>query len=398
MVGLPARGKSFIARKIARYLTWIGVSCRVFNVSSYRRERIGAKQTNEFFDPSNLDGNRARLHMAIAALDDMVNWLNKEGYVAIYDATNITREKRDLISKRAVQESFQLVFVECIANDPSIIEKNIQDLRFSPDYQSMEENVAIQDFKKRIAQYEKQYQPLDESERSFVKYIDGGKSFIVNNIETYLPSRVVHFVMNLHATTRTIWLSRHGESEDNVKGLVGGDSNLTPKGDAYAHKLADWVEANIANKFPSTTNGLVVWTSALKRTIQTAQYINHPKMSLQPLNEIDVGICEGMTYDDIAEKFPDEYAARAADKLKYRYPHGESYLDVIQRLEPVLFELERQKSPVLVVSHQAVLRCIYAYFTGAENDQIPFIQFEQHVVYELSPGAYGCKVKTYSLL
>lgn len=137
MVGLPARGKSFIARKIARYLTWIGVSCRVFNVSSYRRERIGAKQTNEFFDPSNLDGNRARLHMAIAALDDMVNWLNKEGYVAIYDATNITREKRDLISKRAVQESFQLVFVECIANDPSIIEKNIQDLRFSPDYQSM---------------------------------------------------------------------------------------------------------------------------------------------------------------------------------------------------------------------------------------------------------------------
>lgn len=31
-------------------------------------------------------------------------------------------------------------------------------------------------------------------------------------------------------------------------------------------------------------------------------------MSLQPLNEIDVGICEGMTYDDIAEKFPDEYA------------------------------------------------------------------------------------------
>ena len=38
---------------------------------------------------------------------------------------------------------------------------------------------------------------------------------------------------------------------------------------------------------------------------------------------------------------------------RYRYPHGESYVDVIQRLEPVLFELERQKAPILIVAHQA---------------------------------------------
>ena len=46
---------------------------------------------------------------------------------------------------------------------------------------------------------------------------------------------------------------------------------------------------------------------------------------------------------------PEEFEARKRDKLRYRYPRGESYLDVIQRLEPVIFELERATSPVVVV-------------------------------------------------
>ncbi len=47
-----------------------------------------------------------------------------------------------------------------------------------------------------------------------------------------------------------------------------------------------------------------------------------------------------MSYEQIEEKYPDEYLARKKDKLRYRYPQGESYLDVVQRLEPVIFELE----------------------------------------------------------
>jgi hypothetical protein len=74
---------------------------------------------------------------------------------------------------------------------------------------------------------------------------------------------------------------------------------------------------------------------------------------LKALDEIDAGICDGMTYEEIKKKMPEEYAARNANKLRYKYPQGESYIDVMQRLEPVLFELERSKAPVLVVSHQA---------------------------------------------
>ena len=42
MVGLPARGKTYIAKKLARYLNWIGINTRVFNVGEYRRQATTA--------------------------------------------------------------------------------------------------------------------------------------------------------------------------------------------------------------------------------------------------------------------------------------------------------------------------------------------------------------------
>lgn len=68
-----------------------------------------------------------------------------------------------------------------------------------------------------------------------------------------------------------------------------------------------------------------------------------------------------MTYEEIKEQFPDDFCARDQNKFAYRYPRGESYEDLVARLEPVIMELERQAN-VLVVSHQAVLRCLLAYF------------------------------------
>ena len=42
MVGLPARGKTYIAKKLARYLNWIGITTKVFNVGEYRRQATTA--------------------------------------------------------------------------------------------------------------------------------------------------------------------------------------------------------------------------------------------------------------------------------------------------------------------------------------------------------------------
>ncbi|CAG0924361.1 unnamed protein product [Notodromas monacha] len=99
-----------------------------------------------------------------------------------------------------------------------------------------------------------------------------------------------------------------------------------------------------------------------------------------------------MTYEEIQELHPEEFAARDEDKFHYRYPRGESYEDLVGRLEPVIMELERQEN-VLVIGHQAVLRCLLAYFLEKSADELPYIKVPLHTVIKLSPVAYGCRLE-----
>jgi 6-phosphofructo-2-kinase/fructose-2,6-biphosphatase 2 len=82
MVGLPARGKTYISRKLARYLNWIGIKTKV---------------------------------CAKKALDDMCVWLTNEGEVDVFDATNTTRERREMVHDYCTKHyCFRLFFVMII--------------------------------------------------------------------------------------------------------------------------------------------------------------------------------------------------------------------------------------------------------------------------------------------
>src|ERR1700722_10896185 len=182
MVGLPARGKTFIARKIARYLSWLGHRTRVFNVGSYRRARLGSHQHHSFFDPRNEPGQTARRDVALAALDDMLEFL-RGGDIAIYDATNNTRERRALVQARCAAEGHEVVYVESICNDPGLVEANIRATKSrSPDYEGVPEEEAVRDFRMRIAHYESAYEEVEEDEGRFVKIVDVGRTMVLHKI------------------------------------------------------------------------------------------------------------------------------------------------------------------------------------------------------------------------
>jgi 6-phosphofructo-2-kinase / fructose-2,6-biphosphatase 3 len=104
-----------------------------------------------------------------------------------------------------------------------------------------------------------------------------------------------------------------------------------------------------------------------------------------------------MTYAEIREKMPEEYRARSEDKFRYRYPRGESYADVIQRLEPMIVDLERQRNPVLVIAHQAIVRALYGYLTGLPQEECPFVPIPLHTLIELTPTAYGYEERRINL-
>uniref|UniRef100_A0A182N9R7 6-phosphofructo-2-kinase domain-containing protein n=1 Tax=Anopheles dirus TaxID=7168 RepID=A0A182N9R7_9DIPT len=390
MVGLPARGKTYISKKLSRYLNWIGINTKVFNLGEYRRHATDAYRSHEFFRPDNEEAMAIRQHCAELALEDVCNWLENGGEVAVFDATNSTRERRRMIREIVVKKmGYKLFFVESICDDPSIIEQNIMEVKVSsPDYRNMNMDEALSDFRLRIEHYQERYEPLSEElekDLSYMKIYNTGEKVVVHKHEGHIQSRIVYYLMNIHITPRTIYLTRHGESEHNLQGLIGGDSNLSDRGRRYAQALAKYIDEQ-------QIEGLRVWTSWLKRTIQTVADVNAPQERWKALNEIDAGICEEMTYEDIQQRFPEEFRARDQNKFAYRYPRGESYEDLVVRLEPVMMELERQGN-VLVVSHQAVLRCVLAYFLDKTADELPYLKVPLHTIIKLTPVAYGCKVE-----
>ncbi|XP_041997937.1 6-phosphofructo-2-kinase/fructose-2,6-bisphosphatase-like isoform X2 [Salvia splendens] len=397
LVGLPARGKTFTAAKLTRYLRWLGHDTKHFNVGKYRRLKHGVNKTADFFSGDNQEGIEARNEVAALAMEDMISWMQEGGQVGIFDATNSTRKRRNMLMKMAEGEC-KIIFLETLCNDRNIIERNIRlKVQQSADYaEEPDFEAGYQDFKVRLENYEKVYEPVEEG--SYIKMIDmvsgNGGQIQVNNISGYLPGRIVFFLVNTHLTPRPILLTRHGESRFNVRGRIGGDSAISDSGELYAKKLANFVERRLKNEKAAS-----IWTSTLQRTILTAGPIGgFPKIQWRALDEINSGVCDGMTYEEIKKNMPEEYESRKKDKLRYRYPRGESYLDVIQRLEPVIIELERQRAPVVVISHQAVLRALYAYFADRPLKEIPHIEMPLHTIIEIQMGVTGVQEKRYKLM
>ena len=71
---------------------------------------------------------------------------------------------------------------------------------------------------------------LDLRSRSWVKLINVNQRIVANQVVNHLQSRLVYFLMNMHIKKRNIYICRHGESECNMLGQIGGDSDLSERG------------------------------------------------------------------------------------------------------------------------------------------------------------------------
>nr|VZI06295.1 unnamed protein product [Spirometra erinaceieuropaei] len=393
LVGLPARGKTYISRRLTRYLNWIGINTRVFNVGDYRRKAT-CEKGHDFFDDSNTEAASIRMKAASDALDDLTEWLEADGEIAVFDATNTTRARREMVYNHCVKHKFKVIFVESICDNKKVIQASILEVKVnSPDYAGVDKDIALQDFLQRIEHYTSRYEPIDDDldkDLSYIKIFNQGQRYLANRIEGNVNSRIVYYLMNINVGKRTIYLVRHGESQLNLQGRIGGDSSLSERGRLFAQKLGKFVEGE-------GLSDLKVWTSHFRRTIQTSEFIQCSRLEhWKALDELDAGVCEGMTYQEIQQQYPLEFSRRDADKYNYRYPMGESYQDLVARLEPVIMELERQTS-VMVICHQAVARCLLAYFLELDKVELPYIKVPLHTVFKLTPTAYRCISETVHL-
>ena len=94
---MPARGKSYISKKLQRFLKWLGFEAKVFNIGNYRRvyqKEKGIEVTEDYFDNSNPDFKQQREEIAQMAMKDLIFYIKGPGTAAILDGTNTTVERR----------------------------------------------------------------------------------------------------------------------------------------------------------------------------------------------------------------------------------------------------------------------------------------------------------------
>jgi len=418
--GLPGRGKTHISRRLARYLSFFhAFPVGVYNISEYRRKICGQLRDAEWFDPNHVEGSKLRATCNAMALSDMTEFLNlHENGVAVLDSTNPTHERRAKLLKEMHSIGVKVLFIEVSCEDESFLSQHYKKMSTSsPEYQTMTAEEAELDYRKRVEKYKEFYEPVDadcnhevESHWSYFKCNHFKQHFVLHNVRGYMQLKVANFIINLRTTSHAFYLSRHGQSEYNAVGRIGGDSGLSASGSAYAHKLADFVGTKITRDSAGNDVPARLWTSSMRRTKETAQFIVQNKLFIKDendhrlecewvqmrprawhhLDELFAGQFDGMTYEEIEDKFPQEFERRSHDKLAYRYPRGESYLDVIARLEPIVIEMERHREPLLIVGHQGILRIIYAFYMGLSRAEAPHVSIPLNCVIELAPSAFDC--------
>ncbi|KAH8593259.1 6-phosphofructo-2-kinase-domain-containing protein [Bisporella sp. PMI_857] len=524
MVGLPARGKSYITKKMHRYLSWQQHETRIFNVGNRRRVAAGIgtnsapgstsalspqkqraqslkvdeteslngtatdaansahaaqaariilhgvdsgsrekavdddterasenksdrvtqattsmDQTADFFDPQNTMAAAIREAVAISTLDELLAFiLEGDGSVGILDATNSTIARRQKLFNHIKEREPKLgiLFVESVCEDEKLLEANMRLKLRGPDYKDKDPESSYEDFKLRVAAYESAYEPLGEYEEKnnmqYIKMIDVGRKVVHHQLSGFLAGGIASYLSTFNLSPRQIWITRHGKSKDNQIGKLGGDSDLTESGILYAQVLYNFVtvkrkewEVDQRNKimqlenmpvpqrpgdntppYPELlgdldTKNFCVWTSMLKRSVQTAAFFDEDEdydvKNWAMLNELNAGMFEGLTYEEIAKSHPEEYAKRAINKLTYIYPGvgGEGYLQVIGRLKDMVREIERIKDHVLIIGHRSVSRVLMAYFMDLTRDDIADLDVPLGMLFVIEPKPYGIDFHAY---
>ncbi|RPD55999.1 bifunctional 6-phosphofructo-2-kinase/fructose-2,6-bisphosphate 2-phosphatase [Lentinus tigrinus ALCF2SS1-6] len=417
-VGLPARGKTHISRALERYLRWTGVKTAVISLGDYRRKVLGGAQKlpPDYFTLGEKSPETIKLREKVLEGCEQTIWdfFNAGGQVVIYDANNGTRERRNAVAEKFDKAGIHVIMLESSCDNEEIILSNIRSVKISsPDvttrttansYRGWDPEKAVADYYNRIKDHEIHYEPVEETTWPFIRIINVGEKIMVNNIHGYLQSRVVFFLMNIHNRFRTIYFARSGQSL--IEHSYKADSDLSPAGWEYAERLKEFVLERRAKSLAERgidpkERRLVIWTSARRRSHHTAwPFLTHNANDPAPpakvkvierpqMSEINPGVWDGLTPDQVRKYYPDEWVRFVNDPYAYRAPRAESYHDLCVRLEPTLIELEREKEDLLIIGHASVIRCILAYLIGLPASEIPAIEVARGDLIEVVPTSYG---------
>ena len=155
---------------------------------------------------------------------------------------------------------------------------------------------------------------------------------------------------------KKVYLVRHGLPDfPGGKRMCIGTTDI-PMGEAGLAQAAQ-----MAAKLPAVT---AVFSSPLTRAVQTAEAIGLPVTILPDLREMHAGEWDGLTFDEIRQRYPELYAARATD-LTIPLPGAENHEEGLARFTSAM-EQAASLAPgdFAVVAHGGIIAKYLQSLTG----------------------------------
>jgi broad specificity phosphatase PhoE len=157
---------------------------------------------------------------------------------------------------------------------------------------------------------------------------------------------------------------RHGQTVWNTERREMGqlDSPLSEKGKKQAEALAKRLQK---------VQFSALYSSDLGRALQTANYIskssNKDIIKVKDLRERNMGIFQGLTKEEMAEKYPEEWEAyNSVNKFEFVIPEGESQRQRYERSISALNKLadKHPREDIVLVSHGGILMGLFEHVLG----------------------------------
>ena len=401
IVGLPARGVTSVSKHILRYLLWVGFKTNLYIKEEYeilnQQGKLEIDKSNYKKDIPEEVSNLVE-EIDIHILLDLAKFMNLDGNISILDSDNISSKQRQFtkqfLEKHIKVSNFNILFFEIInENEDKIKEVLLHYCSKSPLYKDLPLDEAVKKHLDKISIKNSVYDHLSEendgSECCFIRGWRHSSRLEAQNISKgYLLSKITAFVMNIKLDMKKIiYLVKHGESYNYSQKILGSDYGITDNGKNYSLGLLKYFQNQ---KKICKDKEFIVYSSSLKRTIETTKYLNSLGRSIQikALDDIDIGLVDGIKIEELESKFKEELEERNRDKLYFRFERGESYFDLICRLDKIVHDLERSSHCSVIVGHQSVLRCLYGYFKSIDIKKIPYINIPDNCVIKIEDSLY----------
>ncbi len=176
-----------------------------------------------------------------------------------------------------------------------------------------------------------------------------------------------------------IFIARHGETLWNRQGRMQGqqDSALTDRGRAQAEQLKEHL---MCNPTIQSQGICAAYSSNLGRAKETLAIClkgtTVPSYALNELNEICLGDWEGLTFQEVEQRWPEQFHNFWHHPSRYvPAGNGETFLQLQQRVIKALKKIMQRHhgENILVISHWMAIKTAIAYFKGMDIDHIPSI-------------------------